>query len=376
MTSRRRASFALLLALAIAAPAFADEPSSIDGVEQTYARWMKQHGVARGTLAIAHDDRLVLAKGYGGLAPDSRVLLASLSKAITATCTVTLIQQGKLRFDTPFGELLDRGVKRYGEPRDARLRKATVEHLLTHRAGFARPNGDPVTGQTLSDVLARRPVTQTTMYDLVPGALRATLHHEPGTRYAYTNAPHLLLALGIEAITKHPYESHCADAVLRPHGIAGAKFHEKWRVLGSFGGWSLSGPEYLTFYRAFAPSGTLLTAESRRWLVTAAGKEISAAGPNFYSMVNVRPLTSGGHNFSHSGSWGYRQGPTGPSGGIDDSVGTLAMNLAIGASLFAYYEPRPDNDARAALDRELSRAMHLVRTWPEVDLYPRFGVVR
>jgi CubicO group peptidase (beta-lactamase class C family) len=364
----------VLATLMSAPPGWAQERGTIEGVEQAYVRWMKQYGVARGALAIAYRDRLVLAKGYGGLAPERRVLLASLSKAITATCTVTLIQQGKLRFDTPFGELLDRGVARHGEPRDARLRTATIDQLLSHRAGFTRPHGDPVTGQNLADVLARRPLSQATMYDLAPGALAARLGHDPGTRHAYTNVPHLLLALGIEAVTGQTYERYCADAVLHPQGIAAAKLHEKWRVLGPVGGWSLSGPEYLAFYRAFAPSGTLLTAESRQWLVTGTGKAVSESGPHFYTLLYVRPLANGGHNFFHTGSWRFRQGPTGPSGGINDSVGTLAVHLAIGASLFAYYEPRPDD--RSTLDGELSRAMHAVRTWPATDLYPAFGVVR
>jgi hypothetical protein len=56
------------------------------------------------------------------------------------------------------------------------------------------------------------------------------------------------------------------------------------------------------------------------------------------------------------------------------SGGTLAVTYAMGASLFAYYEPRPDD--RSTLDGELARAIHAVRTWPGTDLYPRFGAVR
>jgi CubicO group peptidase (beta-lactamase class C family) len=366
-----RALLALLLGLGLAGPAGAQD---VDSVDRAYARWITQHGIARATLAVARGDRLVLAKGYGGLAAGSRVLLGSLSKAITATCTVTLIQQGKLRFDTPLGELLDRGAAQYGEPRDARLRRVTVEQMLTHRAGFARPNGDPATGRTLAELLARRAVTQVTMHDLVPGVLRTALEHDPGTQHAYTNAPHLLLGIGIEAVTGQPYERHCAEAVLRPQGIAGARLHEKWAVLGSFGGWNLSGPEYLAFFRAFAPSGLLLTPESRTWLVTGAGKEVGSTAGHFYTLLYVRPLADGRQNFFHTGSWGYRQAVSGPSGGINDSIGTLAVRWASGASLFAYYEPRPGNDARAALDRELSQAVAAVRAWPETDLYPALGV--
>jgi CubicO group peptidase (beta-lactamase class C family) len=339
------------LALLLPAPAWAQA----DAMEQAFARWVKQHNVRRATLAIARGDRLVLAKGYGGLTGDSRVLLASLSKAITATCTTTLIEQGKLRFDTPLAEFVDRWGTRYRKPADARLGTVTIAQLLTHRAGFSRVAGDPVTGPNLVDQLARRAVTQVTMYDLVPGMLRRKLTDEAGSTYTYTNAPHLLLALVIETVTGEPYARYCADTVLQPLGIRGAALHPKWGLLGSFGGWNLSGPEYLAFYHAFLPSGTFLHADTRRWLVEGTGKELSAGGPVFYSLLFVCPV-NGGHNFFHMGTWGYRQSPSGPSGGINDSVGTMAASLAAGTSWFAYFEPRPSDDARYALDRELVRA--------------------
>ncbi|MBM3219420.1 MAG: serine hydrolase [Candidatus Rokubacteria bacterium] len=345
-----RASVALVSLVLTASASAQDVPlRSVDAMEQTFARWVKQHKVRRATLAIARGDRLVLAKGYGGLTGGSRVLLASLSKAVTATCTTTLIEQGTLRFDTPLAEFVDRWATRYRKPADARLGTVTIAQLLTHRAGFSRVSGDPVTGSNLVDQLGRRAVTQVTMYDLVPGMLRHTLTDEPGSTYTYTNAPHLLLALVIEAVTGQSYETYCAEAVLRPHGIAGAKFHAKWAVLGAFGGWNLSGPEYLAFYRAFLPTGTFLNADTRRWLVEGTGKELSVGGPVFYSLLFVRPV-AGGHNFFHMGTWGYRQSPSGPSGGINDSMGTMAASLASGASWFAYFEPRPSDEARDALD--------------------------
>jgi CubicO group peptidase (beta-lactamase class C family) len=363
------------LLLALAAPALAQDapPRTVDGIEQTFARWVKQHNVARATLAVARGDRLVLAKGYGGLAGDSRVLLASLSKAITATCTTTLIDQGTLRFDTPLAEFVERWTPRWGAPADPRLRTVTIAQLLTHRAGFARPVSDPVTGNNLVALLTKRPLSQVTMHDLVRGLLRTKLTHEPGAGYAYTNAPHLLLALVIETVTGRPYEGYCADAVLRPQGIAGATLHPRWAVIGPVGGWSLSGPEYLAFLRVFPPSGNFLSAATRRWLLDPEGKEITTDGSLFYSLLFVRPL-GGGHNFFHMGSWGYRQAPAGPSGGINDSVGTLAATVASGASWFVSFEPRPGSDARARLDRDLVRAAETVTSWPDGDLYPRFGV--
>ena len=367
---RRYAVCALLVVLVSAAVARAQE-TPVDVVDLAFTRWMKEHGVTRGTLAVAREDRLVLVKGYGGVSGERRGLIASLSKAITGACTATLIQQGRLRFDTPLGEVLP---QRYGEPRDSRLRTVTIAQLLTHRSGFSRGESDPATGSALSDALSRRAVKQTTMHDLVPGVLRRKLEHEPGARYTYTNASHLLLGIAIEAVTGQSYEDYCSAAVLRPHGIKNAGLHPTWHVLGSFGGWNLSGPEYLAFLRDFAPTSAFFSSETRQWMLSPAGKETSANGPLFYSLLLVRPLASGGYNFFHTGSWGYRTSPTSPSGGLSESVGTLAVSAAFGASWFVSYEPRPDQGARNALDLELYHAAQGVRTWPEGNLYAPLGL--
>lgn len=370
-----RALVALVVLALVALPAAAQETAgTLDAAEQTVARWMAGHGVERGAFAVARGDRLVLVKGYGRRAGSDRGLLASLSKPITAVCVTTLIRQGALRFDTPLGDVLARAPARYSEPRDARLRAVTIGQLLSHRSGFARAEAnDPATGRNLSEVLARRAAHQATMYDLVPGVLRHPLEHAPGSTYAYTNASHLLLAIVIEIVTGKTYEDYCAGAVLRPQGVMGARLDPAWGVLGSFGGWSLSGPEYLAFLRGFLPSGPLIDGETRSWMVSAVGKEQTADGKLFYSLLQVRPV-SDGLNFFHAGSWRYKTAVTGPSGGTSISMGTLAVSAAHGASWFLAYDPRPDAAAVTALDRDVHRALRAVKTWPEHDLYGSFGL--
>ena len=83
-----------LIALLVAGTAHAQD-ATVEVVDTAFSRWIKEHSVQRATLAVAHDDRLVLVKGYGGASGERRGLIASLSKAITAACATTLIQQGK-----------------------------------------------------------------------------------------------------------------------------------------------------------------------------------------------------------------------------------------------------------------------------------------
>ena len=54
--------------------------ATADAVDQAFVPWMTQHGVSRGTLAVARGNRLVIVKGHGGLQGDRRFLIASLAK--------------------------------------------------------------------------------------------------------------------------------------------------------------------------------------------------------------------------------------------------------------------------------------------------------
>ena len=41
--------------------------ATANAVDQAFVPWMTQHGVSRGTLAVARGNRLVIVKGHGGL---------------------------------------------------------------------------------------------------------------------------------------------------------------------------------------------------------------------------------------------------------------------------------------------------------------------
>jgi len=61
-------------------------PLALQPFEQEMRSWMDRFGVARATLAVMRDDRLVFARGYGAHHGGQRVIVWSLSKAITAAC--------------------------------------------------------------------------------------------------------------------------------------------------------------------------------------------------------------------------------------------------------------------------------------------------
>jgi len=350
------------------------QAQGMDAVDAAFQAWVTQHRVSHAVLAVARNRRLVFARGYGGIEPAAPVLLASLSKAITGACVGTLVDAGKLGFDTPAGTALAPFFQRHGEPADPRLKQATVAHLLAHRTGFDRGGGDPATGPALSDHLASHPVRDPAMTSLAVRTLKQKLSENPGQTYHYTNATYLLLGVAIEIASGRPYEDYCRDAVLRPFGIEGARLDPVWGgVLSSFGGWRMSGPQYLRFMEAFAVDSKVLGARAKAYLAEGEGKWFNDRREIHYGLGTfVRP-TANGHNVWHSGAWVYRYSNT-MNRNLNESVGTYAVSLANGTQWFAYYTPKPADGQVLDLDRTVTRALNAVTAWPDVDLYPQYGL--
>src|SRR2546428_697438 len=114
-----------------------------------------------GVVAVAATDTEVLYEGafgkrdLGKPAPmtlDSVVWIASMTKAITATAAMQLVERGKLSLERPASEMVPElaaakvleGFDAAGKPRlRAPKRPITLRHLLTHTAGFGYEVWDP-----------------------------------------------------------------------------------------------------------------------------------------------------------------------------------------------------------------------------------------
>jgi CubicO group peptidase (beta-lactamase class C family) len=367
-------AFAAALALAsygmTAAPAGAQ---SLDAVDAAFKEWMGKHKVRSGVLAVAYQRRLVLSRGYGGTNANGPVLLASLSKAITAVCAATLVDAGKLAFDTRIGDALSGYFKRHGEPSDPRIKGATIGQALAHRSGYARGSdprntGDPATGTTLSDYLATQRASDPSIDKLLMRAFRHPVVNEPGQRYAYTNMSYLIVGAAIEQASERRYEDYCRDAVLSPLGVD-ARIHPSWAVLGAFGGWQLTGPQYLRFLEAFASDSKVLGPKGKAFMADGTDKWSNDKRDVYYALgVSVRPVQGGGYNVWHAGEWRYNF-TNSHNGRLVENLGTYAVRLDRGVSWFSQFEPEPPDGAKSELDRVISKVTSEINIWPAEDLY-------
>ncbi|HKU96816.1 MAG TPA: serine hydrolase domain-containing protein [Vineibacter sp.] len=360
--ARRLAAATLCLAVVLLPLSAHAQTDTVAAFDEVFRGWMRQEGVRRGVIAIAREGRVVHVTGFD-LPADAPVPVASLSKAVTAVCVATLIQRGKLRFDTPLSRALAHTVGRFGPPADPHLADVTIAQLLTHRAGYQRVMTDPVTGTILPNILRVHPARDPAIDAQTRELLRLRLPLAPGERYAYSNAPYLLLGAIVEETTGLPYEDYCRSAVLAPAGAPTASLTPDWRILSSYGGWQFTAREYLRFHEVFGPRGPVLSDTTRQWMLAPDDKV--AGGGAHYGLGALVRHAAGSYNVWHDGRWRYQLQRSADTTLSVDYGSYVARLGEAGFSWFAYFEPSPPDRAVRELGRRMYKTgRESVKHWP------------
>lgn len=236
----RRDMLAKAAALAMAAPiagmpmlrarAAGSDPGlsdALDQVDQTLRQAVNSRTVP-GVVAIGATDNGIVYEGAFGpsVTADSVFWIASMTKAITATACMQLVEQGKLQLEQPMGKLLPQlespkvleGFDANGQPklRPAK-RPITLRHLLTHTAGF--------TYSIWSEPITRyQKVTGTPdIGDCKNAAFDVPLEFDPGDRWEYgINMD--WVGKAVEAISDQSLEVYFRENIFAPLGMADTGF--------------------------------------------------------------------------------------------------------------------------------------------------------
>ena len=140
------------------------------------------------------------------------LLWFSMTKIVTATAAMRLVDEGRLSLDAAVEELVPGVLPRSGAP------AVRVRHLLQHSAGI--PNPAPIRWVRPAGAPAPDP----------DAFLRQRFAHvrklrfEPGTRAAYTNLGYLLLGAVIAAAANRPFTDYVDERVLTPLRMDGTGF--------------------------------------------------------------------------------------------------------------------------------------------------------
>jgi len=188
-----------------------------------------------GIVAVAATDQGPLYEGAFGkrelgkdapMTVDSVVWIASMTKAITATAAMQLVERGKLSLERPAGEVVTAlsaakvldGFDAAGQPRlRAPRRPITLRHLLTHTAGFAYEIWRPEIAQYQSATDTPGITTCTN------AALTTPLLFDPGDRWEYGISIDWIGKM-VETVSGQRLDRYFQDNIFGPLGMKDTSF--------------------------------------------------------------------------------------------------------------------------------------------------------
>jgi CubicO group peptidase (beta-lactamase class C family) len=200
-------------------------------VRASYARvigkLMSDFGIPGGAVAVAREGKLVLALGLGTedvdqpAHADQLFRIASLSKQITATAILLLVERGQLALEDKVFAILGDQQPLPGATVNPRLAGITVRQLLQHTGGWNRDFEairDPMfASQTIAAAFGQPGPAGVQL--VVRWMLDKPLTYAPGSTSCYSNFGYALLGRVIEQKTGMPYADFVTKNVLRPAGI-------------------------------------------------------------------------------------------------------------------------------------------------------------
>ncbi len=169
---------------------------------------VRNEEIVGGELLIIKKRRTVLRKAWGWkdrdaqqkLEVDALYCVRSMTKPFVGTAIQMLLDEGRLRLDTPVHEILP-----YFDT--DKTRTMTVEHLLTHTGGF------PFT--TL-----KRPLAEYgTLDEVAREAVGVGPGFAPGSRFEYSDAGSDTLGAIVAKLTGQPAETFIRQRILDPLGM-------------------------------------------------------------------------------------------------------------------------------------------------------------
>jgi CubicO group peptidase (beta-lactamase class C family) len=374
-------------AVAASVPAREITKADVDIWLDGYMPYALERGNAAGAVVVVVKDGAVLTqRGFGfadvanrrSVDPETTLFKqASVSKTITWTAVMQMVEAGKIDLDTDINAYLDFKIPPYaGKP-------VTMRNLMTHTAGF-----DEVQRGLNSYDIKDIPTLAVAMKRQVPARIYA-----PGSTPAYSNYGTALAGYIVERVSGMPFDNYVEQRIFAPAGMTHSTLRAKLPArlepllakgyalgsgkpgrpeLNSFapaGGMAASGADLGRFMIAHLDNGgPLLKPETARLMhdsITRAIPPLNGMALGFYEQnINGRKVIShGGDSIEfHSQLWLFPAEKVGLYMSMN-AAGSNKVSGAIRSQLFEgfadRYFPAAQRDGRvdAATAREHARMM-------------------
>jgi CubicO group peptidase (beta-lactamase class C family) len=188
----------------------APDDRAFDTVADLVAAKMREYHVPGAALGVLRDGQPTI-RGFGitsvddplPVTADTVFPLASISKTVTATAMMRLVEQGRVDLRAS----VRRYLPEFRVQDEAASRDVTIWHLLTHTSGW---EGQLSAVEHGDETLARFVASLSTDMQLAP----------PGAAWSYNNAGFGVAGRVIEVVTGKPFGDAVNDLVFRPIGLS------------------------------------------------------------------------------------------------------------------------------------------------------------
>jgi D-alanyl-D-alanine carboxypeptidase len=140
----------------------------------------------------------------------TRYRIGSITKTFTAVMTFQLIDEGKLKLNTPVSDFF---------PGLLNGNKITIEHLLNHSSGLHNFTNDSSYVSSLDKKVTKEEMM--TKFKAMP------VDFEPGSKHEYSNTNYVLLGYIVEALDKETYALSLKKRILNKIGLANTYYGGK-----------------------------------------------------------------------------------------------------------------------------------------------------
>ena len=227
MNHRLLVILGLVFGLALS-PLPAAEPPNLGVLAPKMQHYVDDHLIAGAVMLVGDKDKILDVETIGDadlatkkpMAANDVFYIASMSKAMTCSALMMLVDEGKVSINDPVSKYIPEFAHMVVvDPKDPThtphpaLRPITVRMVMSHSSGL--PRGAP--GEHL-------PLDTRSIQDLVTSAAKAPLVYQPDTDYLYSNVGIATAAYIVQLVSGMPYEDFMQQRLFDPLGMKDTTF--------------------------------------------------------------------------------------------------------------------------------------------------------
>lgn len=221
----REATICMLAVLVLAGgPPVATQTTSQQAVaiNSLVTSYVSDHHVPGLSVAVIDRGHVILTQGYGladvensvPATADTVFRVASISKSITATAAMKLVEAGKLDLDV--------SIQRYCPDLPNKPWPITARELLSHQSGIRDYRNEEESVNTRHYTSIKEALTQ---------FASDPLEFEPGTKMQYTSYGYIVLGCVIEGAAGTTYDRYMHQAIFEPAQMPATRLDDVFAII-------------------------------------------------------------------------------------------------------------------------------------------------